>query len=106
MAKSKSTAMNLSSHVPTSASSAKRPIASQGLGILIAAEKLESRVRRKSKSDAASSFQVRLQDAYLGGLLDTSMEKLSLQKRNQEMWIFPNLKLGVKKMLQGKPVAY
>ena len=26
---------------------------------------------------------------------------LSLQKRNQEMWTFPNLKLGVKKMWQG-----
>ena len=33
-AKSKSTAMNLSSHVPTSSSSAKSPIASQSPGIL------------------------------------------------------------------------
>ena len=34
--------------------------------------KPESRMRGNSKSDAASSSQVRLQDAYLGGLMDTS----------------------------------
>ena len=43
--KSKSTAMNLSSHVPTSSSSAKSPIASKGPGILIATGKPESRMR-------------------------------------------------------------
>ena len=32
-------------------------------------------MRRISKSDAASSSQVRLQDAYLGGLMDTTTEK-------------------------------
>ena len=35
----------------------------------------ESRMRRNSKSDAASSSQVRLQDAYLGGLMDTATGK-------------------------------
>ena len=38
VAKSKSTAMNLSSHVPTSSSSAKSPIASKSSGILKATE--------------------------------------------------------------------
>ena len=75
MAKSKSTATNLSSHVPTSSSSAKSLIASQSLGILTATEKPESRIRRNSKSDAASSSQARQQDAYLGGLVDTAKEK-------------------------------
>ena len=75
VAKSKSTAMNLCSHVPTSSSSAKSPIASKSPEILIATVKLESRMRRNSKSDAASSSQVRLQDAYLGGLMDTATEK-------------------------------
>ena len=75
MAKSKSTAMNLSSHVPTSSSSAKSPIASQLPGILTATRKPESRMRRNSKSDAASSSQARLQDAYLGGLMDTAARK-------------------------------
>ena len=67
--------MNLSSFVPTSSSSAESPIASKGLGILIAAGKPESRMRKNSKSDAASSSQVRLQDAYLGGVMDTATEK-------------------------------
>ena len=60
VAKSKYTAMNLSSHVPTSSSSAKSPIASKSPGILIASGKLESLMRRNSKSVAASSSQVRL----------------------------------------------
>ena len=32
-------------------------------------------MRRNPKSDAASSSQVRLQDAYLGGLMDTATGK-------------------------------
>ena len=72
VAKSKSTAMNLSSHVPTSSSSAKSPIASESPGILIATRKPESRMRRNSKSDAASSSQERLQDAYFARLMDSA----------------------------------
>ena len=75
MAKSKSTAMNLSSHGPTSSSTVKSPIASTSPGILTATGKPESRMRRNSKSDAASSSQARLEDAYLGGLMDTATEK-------------------------------
>ena len=75
VAKSKSTAMNLSSHVPTSSSSAKSPMASKGPRILTATGKPESKMRRNSKSDAASTSPVRLQDAYLGGLMDTAREK-------------------------------
>ena len=66
--------------------------------ILTATGKPESMMRRNSKSDAASRYQARLQDAYRGGLMDTATGNLSLQQRNQGMWIFPNLKLGVKKM--------
>ena len=76
VAKSKSTAMNLSSHVPTSSSSAKIPIPSKSPEKITATEKRESRTRRNSKSDAASSSQVRLQDAYLGGSMDTATGKL------------------------------
>ena len=61
--------MNLSSHVPASCSTAKIPIASKSLGILTATGKPESRMRRNSKSDAASSSQVKLKDAYIGGLM-------------------------------------
>ena len=85
VAKSKFTAMNLSSHVPTSSSSAKSPIASKGPGKLIAMGKPESRMRRNSKSDAASSSQVRLQDAHRGGQWTQPRGNLSLQKRNQGM---------------------
>ena len=80
VAKSKSTAMNLSSHVPTSSSSAKSPIASKSPEILIASGKPGSRMRRNSKSDAASSSQARLQDACLGGLMATATGKLVATK--------------------------
>ena len=84
VAKSKSTATNLSSHVPTSSLSAKSPIASKSSGILIATGKLESRMRRSSKSDAASSsqarLQARLQGAYFGGLMVTATGKLVATK--------------------------
>ena len=103
VAKSKSTAMNLSSHVPTSSSSAESPIDSISPGALKATVKPESRMRRNSKSDAASSSRARLKDAYLGGWTQPR-GNLSLQKRNQEMWTFPNLKLG--EDVTGKPVAY
>ena len=84
-------------NVPTSSSSAKSPIASKGPGILIATLIPESRMRRNSKSDAASSSQVRLQDAHRGGQWTQPRGNLSLQKRNQGMWTFPSLKLGVLK---------
>ena len=53
----------------------KSPIASNSPRILTATGKPESRMRRNSKSDAASSSQVRLQDAYFGGLMDTATVK-------------------------------
>ena len=75
VAKSKPTAMNLSSHVPTSSPSAKSLIASKSPGILTATGKPKSKMRRNSKSDASSSSQARLEDAYLGGLMDTATGK-------------------------------
>ena len=81
VAKSKSTSMNQSSRAPTSSSSATSPIASKGPVTLIATGKPESRMRRNSKSDAASSSQVRLQDAYLGGLMYTATGKLVASRR-------------------------
>ena len=105
MAKSKSSAMNLSSHVPTSSSSAKSPIASKGLGILIATEKPERKMRRNSKSDAASSSQVRLQDAYLGGLMDTATEKpVAAKEESGNVHLSGSKPIGCKKAT-GKPNA-
>ena len=76
VAKSRRTAMNLSSHVPTSSSSVKSLIASKSPEILTATVELASRMTRNSKSDAASSSQVRLQAAHLGGLMDQATVKL------------------------------
>ena len=82
--KSKSTAKNLSSHVPTSSSSAKSPIASKSPGIPTASGKPDSRMRRNSKSDEASSSQARLQDAYLGRLMDRVAGKPAATDQSQE----------------------
>ena len=105
MAKSKSTATNLSSHVPTSSSSAKSPIASKGPGILVATEKPQSRMRRNSKSDAASSSQVRLQDAYLGGLMDTATGKLVATKEESGDVDLSESETWSEEDVTGKPVA-
>ena len=108
VAKSKSTATNLSSHVPTSSSSEKIPIASKSPAVLIATEKPESRMRRSAKSEAASSSQVKLQDAYLGGLMEKATEKLVgtreessvLDVSGSETWSFHE------EEVTGRPVAY
>ena len=55
-------------------------------GMLIATGKPESRVARNSKSDAASSSQVKLQDAYLGGLTEKVAGKLVATYENQVLW--------------------
>ena len=86
VAKSRPTAMNLSSTVPASSSSAKDPIASKSPEKLIASGKPESRVRRNSKPDAASSSQVELQDAHLGGLMENFAGKPVA--KNQVLWEF------------------
>ena len=90
--------MNLSSTVSASSSSAKDLIASEGL------EKPDVRERRNSKPDAASSSQVRLQDACLGGLMDRVAGKLAATDESQELWEFLDLNHGaiMRKKLQGK----
>ena len=105
---SKSTGLNLSSHVPRSSSSAKIPIASKSPRILIATGKPESRMRRNSKSDTASSSQVRLQDAYFGRLMDkatgkpvaTKEESGAVDRSEFETWSFHEEVVTV------RPVAY
>ena len=70
VAKSRPMVMNLASTVSTSSSSANLPIASRSPGILKASTgQPDARARRNSKPDAASSFQGRLKDAYLDGLM-------------------------------------
>ena len=74
----------------------------------MATGKFESRMRRNSKSDAASSSHARLQeDAHLGGLMDTATEKLVATKEESGDVAFPNLKLGDRlliEQLRGNPL--
>ena len=75
-------AMNLSSYLSaTSSSTASSPIASQSLGMPIASGKPDSRMSTEPNSfDAASTSQVRLKDAYLGGLMEKQRGKPSHQE--------------------------
>ena len=104
--KIESTAMNLSSIVPTSSSSAKSPIASKSPGILIAAGKLASRTRRNSRPDDAPSSQARLQDAYLGGLMDTPTGKPVATKEESGDADLSESETGSEEDVTRKPVAY
>ena len=71
VSKSRLATMNLSSSIATSSSSASSPIASKSQGLPIASGKPDSRIRINQNSfDAASTSQVRLKDAYLGGLME------------------------------------
>ena len=71
VSKSRPAAMNLSSFIATSSSTASSPIASKSPGMPIASGKPDSRMSIKpSTFNAASTSQVRLKDAYLGGLME------------------------------------
>ena len=81
VSKSRLAAMNLSSSFATGSSSASSPIASKSPGMPIASEKPDSRMSVKPSSfDAASTSQVRLQDAYLGGVNGKAAENPSHQE--------------------------
>ena len=57
--------------IATSSSAASSPIESKSPGMPIASEKTDSRMSfESSSSDAASTSQVRLKYAYLGGLME------------------------------------
>ena len=71
VSKSRHAAMNLFSSIATSFSTALSPIASKSAGMQIASEKRDSRLSIEPNSfDAASTSQVRVKDAYLGGLME------------------------------------
>ena len=72
VSKSRPAVMNMSSYfIATSSSAASSPIASESPGMPIASGKPVSRMSVEPSSfDAASTSQVRLKDAYLGGLME------------------------------------
>ena len=84
VSKSRPAAMNLSSSIATSSSSASSPIASKSREMPIASGKPDSRMRSNQNSfDAASTSQVRLQDAYLGGLMEKQRRNPSHQEKKK-----------------------
>ena len=102
VAKSKSTAMNVSSDVPTISSSAKSPIASMRSGDTQSygeTRKQDEKNFKNRRSVEFSSAAARCIPWRVNG--HSHVGKLSPQKRSQAMCIFPNLKLGVKKLWQG-----
>ena len=74
-------AVNLSSLIATSSSAVLSPIASKSPGMPIASGKPDSRMSIEPSSfDAASTSQVRLKDAYLGGLTEKQRRDPSHQE--------------------------
>ena len=90
--------MNVSSYfIATSSSAASSPIASKSLGMSGASERPDSRMSVEPSSfDAASISQVRLKDAYFGGLMEEQQGNLTHEKENfQKKVMILNLSFGV-----------
>ena len=82
VSKSRPAVMNMSSYfIATSSSAASSPIASGSPVMSVASRKPDSRMRMNQNSmDAASTSQVRLKDAYLGGLMEEQRQDPSRQE--------------------------
>ena len=77
--------MNLHSFSATSSSTASSPIACKSSGMPTASEKPDSRMSIEPSSfDAASTSQVRLKDAYLGGLMEKQRRNPSRQEEEED----------------------
>ena len=87
VAKSKSTEMNLSAHVPTNSSSAKKSDSIQKSEYLIVTVKPESRMIGNQKIRRSVEFSSATERCIPWRVKWTLPRgNLSLQKRNQEMW--------------------
>ena len=85
VSKSRPAVMNVSSHfIATSSSAASSPIASKSPGMPTASGKPDSRMSVEPSSfDAASTSQVQLMDAFLGGLMEEQRGDPSHQERRK-----------------------
>ena len=99
VSKSRPAAMNLSSPIATSSSSASSSIACESLGMPIASRKPDSRMGNSNAFDAALTSQVRLQDAYIGGSIGKQRGNQSQQEEedsedsdNNEIWYYNKLR--------------
>ena len=117
VSKSRPAVMNMSSYfISTSSSAASSPIASKSPGMPIASEKPDSRTSVEPSSfDTASTSQVRLEDAYLGGLMEEQRKDTSNQEENSEdsdnpaagAWYFLEETVAKKNnKAWGKPLAH
>ena len=95
VSKSRPAAMNLSSPIATSSSSASSSIACESLEMPIASGKPDSRMGNSNAFDAVSTSQVRLQDAYIGGSMGKQRWNPSQQEEedsedsdNPEIWYY------------------
>ena len=88
-----------------SSSAASSPIASESPGVPIASEKPDSRMNIEPSSfDAASTCQVRLNDAHLGGFVEEQRRNTSHQEEEEDSEESDNLEdeVWIKK---GEPVV-
>ena len=87
MSKSRPAVMNCSSClIATSYSAASSPIASISPGVPIASGKPDTRMSTESSSlDAASTSQVRMKDAYLGGSMEKQLRLRSGTTRGNKL---------------------
>ena len=121
VSKSRPAAMNLSSSIATSSSTASSPLASKSPGILTASVKPDSRMSiNPSSFDAASTYEVRLKDAYFGGSMEKQRRKTSHQEEEDsedsdnpeaEIWYYKGKQVAEKPIAQnskawGQPLAH
>ena len=116
VSKSRPAVMNISSFIATSSSAASSPIASKIPRMPIASVKLDSRMSvDPSLFDAASTSQVRLKDAYLGGLMEKQRGNPSHQdEENSEdsdnleagTWYYKKKPVAQNKKDSEKPLAH
>ena len=114
--KSRPAVMNMSSSTATSSSAASSPIASRSLGMPIASVKPDSRMSVEPSSfDAASTSQVRLKDAYLGGLMEEQRGDPSQQEEGHSedsdnpaagTWHYKGEPVAQNNKAWGKPLAH
>ena len=108
--------MNVSSFIATSSSAASSPIASKSPGMPIASGKPDSRMRVEPSSfDAALTSQVRLKDAYLGGLMEEQRRDPSHQEEENseasdnpaaEIWYYEGEPVAQNNKAWEKPLAH
>ena len=99
VSKSRPAAMHLSFPIATSSASASSPIGCRSLGMPTASGKPDSRMGNSNAFDAASTSQVRLQDAYIGGSMGKQRgnpshqeEEDSKDSNNNEIWYYNKLR--------------